>query len=192
MADVIVGVNFKFLLFTVISDLQMSEHDHQTLDDSHGKVADEQNNSSEEELEVIINGNGGQVSFSQTPGDFSDTGDEEEGVLFEVNAMTAGENTVDLNAVKRTEDQLLTDNANRDEELSHEDCDDSDIEKREKLTGVEPQAPTFRRPSTAEKRKRPIDPDEEVCVKIRNCGYLLCCCTLELMICICSLSRVNC
>ena len=118
----------------------------------------EQNNSSEEELEVIINGN----QVATTPDEFSDTGDEE-GVVYEIKAMDEDQ-VVNQRAMNATAgDQLVTSTtvANDTEQEAEDEEEDPP-----RIASADAEAVTFRRPSTAEKRKRPIDRDEEVCIKI--------------------------
>lgn len=119
----------------------------------------EQNNSSEEELEVIINGQAGTFSRT-TPDEFSDTGDDEEGVVYEIQAVVPEPVTVRLCAVNVTEDQLAA-NSSDNEGAEGDDEDDP-----RNIPGGQTQV-AFRRPSTAEKRKRPIDEghEEEVCTR---------------------------
>lgn len=119
----------------------------------------EQNNSSEEELEVIINGQTG-TSFSRTtPDEFSDTGDED-GLVYEIKALAGP--TVKLCAVNVTGDQQAPDNY--DSRGGGGGEEEEGEEPQNIATGAREEV-TFRRPSTAEKRKRPIDDhEEEVCI----------------------------
>lgn len=120
----------------------------------------EQNNSSEEELEVIING---QAPFSRsTPDEFSDTGDED-GVVYEIKALAVP--TVKQSAVNVSADQQAPDKPDGDEEEAELVADDeAEDYPRKVCAGARGAEVAFRRPSTAEKRKRPIDDhNEEVC-----------------------------
>lgn len=120
----------------------------------------EQNNSSEEELEVIINGGG--VS-TRTPDEFSDTGDEE-GVVYEIKGMPAKGVCESASAVNATEEE-----GEGEEDQRAPDHVQHVQDGEEVASGVDrcrSASTTFRRPSTAEKRKRPIDHDEEVCTVV--------------------------
>lgn len=125
----------------------------------------EQNNSSEEELEVIING---QPPFSRsTPDEFSDTGDED-GVVYEIQALAVP--TVKQSAVNVSVDQQAPDKPDGDEE--EEEGAEAEDYARKVCAGARGAEVTFRRPSTAEKRKRPIDDhNEEVCTPLSFSTY---------------------
>lgn len=145
----------------------MSNHDHQRAPEDAAALAArnnlntmyEQNNSSEEELEVIINGQATPFDSGTTPDDFSDTGDED-GVVYEIKAMTADgqdEEQVKLCAVNVT-------GGGGGGLRTPENNGPGTVVQQEGDAGVEADTTTtFRRPSTAEKRKRPIDHHEEVC-----------------------------
>lgn len=131
----------------------------------------EQNNSSEEELEVIINGQGATVAsveevpisssrttpdglFSEDEEDEDEEDDEDEDgcVVYEIKAIAPERKLSAVNVTGRETTTTTT----------------TSMEEEEKLGAGAPAAEvTFRRPSTAEKRKRPIDDDdqsEEVCM----------------------------